>query len=177
MGEEFREAASVIDMAMTLTDRFRPPAAEPDHYDRGRVDDDNPVKVVDVAGWPILVNKEDGSSRKWESLVANIPNVLKWVSEQREALQKTAAEREDRQQRRQQQVLPPGYVEVGPGYKPPPGYVAVPVERPGLEQGLPPIPENMPPPITQQPQQQQQEERPAPQRQNWGAPPMPGEGG
>jgi hypothetical protein len=162
--EEFRDAIGVVDMAVSIADRFRPPApaAEPD-----RDDDDSPVKVVDVGGWPVIINRDDGSSRKWESVVANVPNMLKWLAEQREAIQKAAAEREARQQPkpRQQQPLPPGYVEVTPGYRPPPGYVAVPVE---MDQGLPPPPDDLPPPITQ-------EERPRPQR-TWGAPTMPGPG-
>jgi hypothetical protein len=160
--EEFRDAVSVVQTAVDIAERFRPQASvtEPDR-NQGP-DDDNPVKVVDVNGWPVIVNKTDGSARKWETGVANIGNVLKWVSEQREAIQKTNAEREAKQQR-QQQSLPHGYVEVTPGYQPPPGYVAVPVE---MGQGLPPPPEHMPPPITQQ------QEGPSRSRA-WGMPPMP----
>ncbi len=163
--EEFKDAASVIDMAMSLAERFRPqaPAAEPSRT-RGD-DDDNPVKVMDVGGWPVIINKDDGSARKWETGVANIGNVLKWVSEQREAIQKANAEREGRQRPRQQS-LPPGFVEVGPGYQPPRGYVAVPVDE------LPPPPAEMPPPITQQ-----EEPPPPPPNRTWGVPPMPGDGG
>jgi hypothetical protein len=90
-----------------------------------------------------------------------LPDVLKWVGEQHETIQKAHAE-----QRREQapKVLPPGYVEVGPGYQPPPGYVAVPVDPPqeapqgAQQQPLPPPPAEMPPPI------------------QWGAPTIPSEG-
>ena len=168
MADEFRDSATFFDSAGSLADRFRPPAAaaEPERYDRGN-EDDSPVKVVDVGGWPVIVNKSDGSARKWETGVANLGNVLKWFGEQREAIQKSQAEREAKQ-RRTQQTLPPGYVEVSPGYQPPPGYVAVPVE---MNQGLPQPPEDLPPPITQQ------EPPPAPKSRTWGAPPMPGGGG
>jgi hypothetical protein len=164
--EEFRDAATIIETAVGIADRFRPqaPAADPSGY-RNNNDDDNPVKVMDVGGVQVLINKDDGSARKWETGVALIPTLLKWAAEQREAIMKTQAEREAKQ-RRQQQSLPPGYVEVGPGYQPPAGYVAVPVDQ--LDSGLPPQPENMPPPITEQ-------ESP-PRSRTWGAPPMPGGG-
>lgn len=162
--EEFKDAVSVVQTAVEIANQFRPqqeaPAAEP--WRRGNDDDDNPVKVVDVGGWPVIVNKSDGSARKWETGVANMGNVLKWLAEQREAIQKANAAREGKQQQHQQQ-LPPGYVEVTPGYKPPAGYVAVPVDQ------LPEPPVEMPPPITQQ-------EEP-PKNRTWGAPPMPGGGG
>jgi hypothetical protein len=129
------------------------------------------VKVVDVNGWPVIVNKLDGSARMWETGVANTGNILKWLAEQREAIQKAAVEREARQQRQQpHQQLPPGYVEVGPGYQPPPGYVAIPVGQLGDQ--LPQPPADMPPPIGQQEEQQWE----APNR-TWGVPPMPGHGG
>jgi hypothetical protein len=172
--EEFQEAASVIDLAMSLTDRFRPPPApEPEPRSRYNPEDgdDSPVKVVDVAGWPVIVNKDDGSARKWETGVANMGNILKWIGDQREAILKAQSERQAKQ--RQQEQLPPGYVEVGPGYKPPPGYVAVPVDQLGPSQGLPPPPDNMPPPINQQ----QEVPAPAPKRAQWGAPTMPETGG
>jgi hypothetical protein len=166
--EELRDAMGLVDTVVSMADRIRPQAApEPERY---QDDDDNPVKVVDVGGWPVIINKEDGSSRKWESLVANMPNMLKWLAEQREAVMKAAAEREAKQQP-QRQPLPRGYVEVTPGYKPPPGYVAVPVDQMG---GLPAPPDEseMPPPISEQ-----QAPPPQPRRRTWGAPPVPGAGG
>jgi hypothetical protein len=124
------------------------------------------VTVVKYGDWPVVINKKDGTPRWGETGVANTGNVLKWVAEQREAIMKAQAEREARQQR-QQRPLPHGYVEVTPGYKPPPGYVAVPELPPDEE--LPPPPQNMPPPLAQ-------DEPPKP-RAAWGTPPMPGGGG
>ena len=160
--EEFKDAASVIDMAMSIADRFRPPAAEPEP-DR-REDDDNPVRVVKVGDHSLILDKKSGAPRWGETGIANAGNVFKWLAEQREEIMK-AAERRQAKERRESQPLPEGYVEVGPGYKPPPGFVAVPV---GIGQGLPEPPEDMPPPI-------QDEEPPPPRR--WGPPPMPGGGG
>jgi hypothetical protein len=163
VAEEFNNAAGVIDLAMSIADRFRPPVEpEPDRYLDRRTSDDSPVRVVDVGGWPVIVDKKDGSARKWETGVANAGNILKWIAEQREAIMKAAAEREAKEQR-QQRPLPEGYVEVTPGYKPPPGYVAVPVDE------LPPPPRDMPQPISHE------EEPPKPRR--WGAPTVPGGGG
>jgi hypothetical protein len=159
--EEFREAASVIDTAMGIADRFRPPPEDDGARRRYNVgddgDDSNPVKVVDVGnGWPIVMDRENGSVRAFETVTANMGNVLKWFSEQREALQNRVEAR-----RGPQRTLPPGYVEVTPGYTPPPGFVAVPVDS----LPPPPAPEHMPEPI-------------APQSpRTWGAPPMPMPGG
>lgn len=163
VADQFREATSIVDMAVSMAERFRGPqaSAEPE---REPERDDSPVRVIDIGGWPVIMDKKDGSARKWETITANMGNVLKWVAEQREAMQKSAnSRREPRQQ------LPPGYVEVTPGYQPPPGYVAVPVDQLPSQEELPQPPQHMPPPISQ-------EERPAPQR-SWGAPPMPGSGG
>jgi len=160
--EEFRDAVGIVQTAVEIADRFRPQAPAVSEPERERDSDDNPVKVVEVGDFKFVVDKKDGSARKWETGVANMGNVLKWLAEQRESIQKASAERESRQPR-QQQTLPPGYVEVTPGYKPPPGYVAIPVDQ------LPQPPENMPPPIAQQ-------EEEAPRRREWGMPPMPGGG-
>jgi hypothetical protein len=161
----FREAASVIDMAVGIAERFRPqqqqqPAPEPD---RGN-EDENPMRIVDVGDFKLVVDKKDGTARKWETGVANLGPVMKFVAEQREAFQKTKYEQEARQQR---QPLPQGYVEMTPGYQPPPGYVAVPVDRlpASYDQGLPQPPDQMPPPIGQQEQPQQ--------RRTWGMPAVP----
>jgi hypothetical protein len=155
--EEFRDAVAVVETAVSIAERFRGGAQTAPPAQESREDDDNPVKVMDVGGgWPVVIDKRDGSARLWETGVANVGNVLKWIAEQREAIQKASAERNAKPER---QELPPGYVEVTPGYKPPPGYVAVPVDH------LPPPPREMPAPITQQ-------EEP-PKQRAWGAPPMP----
>lgn len=119
-------------------------------------DDDNPIKIVDTGRAKLAINKSDGALRWAETGMMVLPDVLKWLGEQHEVIQRSNRERQ--QPRRQQ--LPPGYVEVGPNYRPPPGYVAVPVEQ--EEEELPPPPEHMPPPI-QEP----------PARRAWGAPTIP----
>ena len=77
--------------------------------------------------------------------------ILKWSNEQIDNVNRA---RERRENVRVQ--LPAGYVEMTPGYQPPPGMVAVPVDQ----SQLPPPPTEMPPPIRQHPQQA-----------SWGAPP------
>lgn len=118
-------------------------------------DDDNPIKIVDTGRGKLAVNKSDGALRWVETGMMALPDLLKWLGEQHEVIQKA---NKDRQQPRRQQ-LPPGYVEVGPNYQPPPGYVAIPVEQ---EEELPPPPEHMPPPIQE-----------TPSRRAWGAPVIP----
>lgn len=111
-------------------------------------DDDSPVQVIDWGPAKGVINRSDGSTRWGESVVANIPSVLKWIGEQHREIQDRAEQRQQREQRPRQQ-LRPGYVEVTPGYEPPPGYRTVPVEE--EEEGdLPPPPEHVPPPISPQ---------------------------
>ena len=169
--EEFEAAASVIDSAMAIAQRFgggSQAAPEPEH----RPSDDSPVTVVKYGDWPVVINKKDGSPRWGETGVANTGNILKWIAEQREAVMKAQAEREARQQR-QQRPLPAGYVEVTPGFKPPPGYVAIPAELPPEEALLPQPPQHMPPPLVQdEPMRARAQDEPP--KRTWGAPPMPG---
>jgi hypothetical protein len=131
-------------------------------------DDDNPIRIMETGAGKIklALNKEDGSLRWAETGMMALPGFLKWLGEQREAIQKASNERQIQQHQPVQQQLPLGYVEVGPGYKPPPGYVAIPVDQTGAP--LPPPPAYMPPPI-------QTEPAPAPQpdRRTWGAPTIP----
>jgi hypothetical protein len=121
---------------------------------------------MDVGDYKLVIDKKDGSARKYETIVANLTPIMKWVGEQREAIQKSAAERE---QKKQQQQLPPGYVEVTPGYQPPPGFVAVPVDQ------VPPPPPQQPA-LPQAPAQMFEQplpaegQQPQPQRRTWAAP-------
>jgi hypothetical protein len=157
-------------MAIDLADKFRGPQteAQPEPIHRGN-EDDSPVKVVDYSGWPVVINKKDGSPRWGDTAVANTGNVLKWIAEQREAIQRAQSERD---RPRPQQRLPSGYVEVTPGYRPPPGYVAIPAELPSEEQELPQPPQRMPPPLTQdEPLRARSQDEPP--RRSWGTPPMP----
>jgi hypothetical protein len=98
---------------------------------------------------------------------------MKWAAEQREAIMKANAERQPPKPQ-----LPAGYVEMGPDYRPPPGFVAIPVDpatiaQPPQQHGLPPPPAEMPPPITQ-PQVRPLETPPDPRRA-WGMPTLPGQ--
>ncbi len=173
--QEFRDAVtlvrSAVDAATTIqsiipgSQQSQPSVAEREE------EGDNPVRVMDVGDYKLVVDKQTGAARKWETGVANLGTIMKWVGEQREAIQKASGERKPAPQQ-----LPPGYVEVGPGYVPPPGYVAIPVDPsqvPQMQapqaptQALPQPPAQMPPPITAG--------DPA-QRRTWGAPKIPGEG-
>jgi hypothetical protein len=167
--EQFREAMMVVrtavdavqEMNALLPQQEAPAAAAAAPHE---VDDDSPVQIIDTGPVKIAVNKSDGAMRWADTSMIALPGVLKWLGEQREAIQKESAARQIRQQPPPQQ-LPPGYVEVGPGYQPPPGFVAVPIDQ----QELPPPPAQMPPPIHSTPE-------PPPVRQAWGAPTIPTEG-
>jgi hypothetical protein len=162
MAEQFRESIAIVRSAVDVVQEMEGvlPGREQEMHSSSPEDDDSPVRVIDTGPAKIVVNKSDGSTRLWETGVANMDKIFKWVGEQREAIQKESAARQ-RQQAPQQQ-LPPGYVEVGPGYRPPPGYVAVPVDQ---QSDLPPPPDHMPPPIGE----------PPPSRQPWGVPPISSE--
>lgn len=161
--EQFRDSMAVIrDAANALNEidtmlpgrRDETPVAADD-------DDDSPVRVIDTGPAKIVVDRTDGSLRFWETGFANAGSMFKWVSEQREAIQRAAAERQ-RPQPQHTQQLAPGYVEVGPGYQPPPGYVAVRIDPAQQQQDdLPPPPAAMPPPLQETP------------RATWGAPTVP----
>jgi hypothetical protein len=167
--EEFSDARKVIQGAIALADELRPPS-QPTQAAPEPEEDDSPVRVIDAGPAKLVINRADGSARYWETGWANMDKVLKWVGEQREAIQQAQTARESAKQ----QHLPPGYVEVGPGYQPPPGFIAVPVDRiPAAAvhapaplpaaQPLPQPPAEMPPPIAAA----------EPQRRTWGMPEMP----
>jgi hypothetical protein len=161
MAETFRESISVVRSAVDMMQEMEGvlPGREAQETHSSPEDDDSPVRVIDTGPAKIVVNKSDGSTRLWETGVANMDKIFKWVGEQREAIQREAAAR---QQPPPRQQLAPGYVEVGPGYRPPPGYVAVAVEQQQKEDDdLPPPPSHVPPPIE------------SPPRAAWGAPTIP----
>jgi hypothetical protein len=169
--EQFREAMTVVRTAVAAVQDINAMmpgavpgafAAEPPHEKGG--EDESPIQVIDTGPAKLVINKQDGSLRGWETGWANMDKVFKWVGEQREAIQKSAVER--RAEERQVHQLPPGYVEVGPGYQPPPGYVAVPIDPQQMQHALPPPPVDVPPPIHEPPQQ----------RPTWGMPAYPGQG-
>ena len=161
--QELRDAVSTLrDMQHIVSDLglgggAPEPAPEPD---------DSPIRTIDMGAAKGVINRSDGSLRGVETVMANLPDILKWVGEQRATIVK---EREERQ-RQQQQQLPPGYVAVGPGYVPPAGYVAIPVDQipqgaPPSEETLPEAPDDMPPPIDA-----------AEPRTPWGMPTRQGDG-
>ncbi len=123
--EVMREALGLSKAIVDMADQIRPPAvpvAPPEPEPPG---DDSPVRVIDVGPAKMILNNDDGSTRVWESLIVNAPSAFKFMGEQLDAIRKMNMEREARKQQPQQ--LPPGYVEVVPGYVPPEGYTAVPV--------------------------------------------------
>jgi len=166
--EEFREAVSFVRSAVELANELSPQQQQAAAVAEREEEDDSPVKVIDAGPAKLVINKNDGTARYWETGWANMDKVLKWVGEQRESIQKANADRDTRQQK----TLPPGYVEVTPGYKPPPGYVAVPVDPKEIVeqpagQALPQPPVEMPPPVAD-----------GSPKKSWGMPPiMPGSGG
>jgi hypothetical protein len=183
--EEFREAISVVKNVVNMANEFnapqqqqQQPQAPSNPFDDG---DDSPVRVIDAGPAKLVINKEDGSARYWETGWANSDKIFKWVGEQMENLQRGAAEKQ-RQQQQVQQVqqqrpqLPPGY-----GYvdePTPAGYVAVPVDQVPQQyyvqaqhqSGLPPPPVNLPPTIDQQQRQPEPEPEPEQQMVAWGIP-------
>lgn len=177
--EEFREAATLINTAVDIANRFSPQQQqEQQQHPFMEEGDDSPVRVIDAGPAKLVLNKQDGSARIWETGWANSDRIFKGVSDILERLQKNAMANQQQQppQQQQRQQLPPGYVEVGPGYQPPQGFVAVPVDQIpqqaqqaqyAQQSGLPPPPTNLPPTIDQAP--------PEPQRPAWGMPTIPGE--
>ena len=167
--EQFRESITEVRSfaeAMTeLTNAF--PGQQPAPAAEREEPEDAPVKVMEVGEHKLVLDNRDGSVRKYETVVANLTPIMKWLGEQREAIQKSQAEKKQPPP----QQLPPGYVEVGPGYQPPPGYVAVPVDQippqhhpqavqpPPQQQALPQAPEQLfAQPIAEEP----------PPRRTWG---------
>lgn len=170
--EQFREAISVVRTANAVAREFAEMtgvggggavAAEPENSE----DDENPIRILEAGGTKLLLNKEDGKLRVWETGLANIDKVFKWAGEQVDAVRKGQEERRAREAQPAQQ-LPPGYVEVGPGYTPPEGWVPVPVDprtiprtgpaqTPPARPSLPQPPQVMPPPLQ-------------PTSTNWGMP-------
>lgn len=113
-------------------------------------DPDSPVIIERTNDGEIIRNRDDGNIRGWDTLLVNLPNILKKGGEYIDKISKTAAVERQRRERVEQQ-LPPGFVRVTEGYEPPEGFATVPV-RPApapraREQDLPPPPAHVPPPI------------------------------
>jgi len=162
--QQLREAASVFRDFRQVADELgiggqpaEPPPPE---------EDDSPVRVIDMGPAKGVINRDNGTLRGFETFMANLPDIIKGVGDIRTHILK---ERRENQERRQQQ-LPPGYVMAGPDYRPPEGFVAVPIDQIPQEaqpaQTLPEPPAEMPPPIAERP--------PAtPPRRAWGMPEVP----
>jgi hypothetical protein len=173
--EELRDSLTLV---RTVVDMGRQFTAETQHAPAVASEpeeDDSPVRVIDAGPAKLVINRDDGTARYWETGWANMDKVLKWIGEQREAIQKANSERADRSQKPR---LPPGYVEVTPGYRPPPGFVAVPVNPDEMPQAPPQAAQELPPPPAEMPRPIH--EPPAPvepaQRRTWGMPSIPGQG-
>jgi len=126
-------------------------------------DPDSPVEVVRTENGDLVYNRQDGNLRGWDTLLVNLPGMLKKGGEFIDKISKTAAEERKRREQVEQQQLPPGFVRVVEGYEPPEGFVAVPV-RPtpqAREQDLPPPPVHVPPPI------REEEPEPPPEPRGW----------
>jgi len=147
--DHFRESLRVVRSALALAEEFD--SILPGRHGGGSVneapeasDEDSPV-IVKKIGDIETIRDPDGTMRWGEMALTHIPKGIKWFMEQ---VDKANAERQKPQQR-----LAEGYVEVGPNYRPPPGYVAVVQSDPATvpqqqqEEDLPPPPEHMPPPI------------------------------
>lgn len=162
--QAFRESVSTMrdmrNIAQEFTDVFGG-GGSPEPVEVAEDDDDSPIKIIETGHGKLAVNRSDGALRWAETGLMLLPDVLKWVGEQHDKIQTAQRQKQQPPPRR---VLAPGYVEVDQNYKPPPGYVAVPVE-----QDLPEPPSNVPPAIDDR----EQEEEP---RQAWGAPVIPQNG-
>jgi hypothetical protein len=163
--QAFRESVSMMRDARNVAQEFNDlfgagGGAEPPEV--AEDDDDSPIKIIETGHGKLAVNRSDGALRWAETGLMLLPDVFKWIGEQHDKIQTAQRERQ-RPQPPPRRVLAPGYVEVDQNYKPPPGFVAVPVE-----QELPEPPANVPPAIDEQEEEQQ---RPA-----WGAPVIPQNG-
>lgn len=161
--EELRDAVTLINQVSAITEQNRPQQQQ--QFEAPDVEDDNPVRIVEAGPAKLVLNKDDGSTRMFETAWANAPKIMEWVGEQFNNLQKNAIAAQQRQQPQAAQQLPSGYVELTPGYQPPPGMVAIPVDH-IPQDAFPAPPVNLPPPI----------DAPPAQRTPWGVPSIPGDG-
>ena len=153
--EQFRDSISVVrtvaNMAQEANEilggggESNAPAAE------AAPEDDGPLRVMKFGDSNLAFDRESGAFKVLASLMMNGDRIMKAANEH------IIQPLQQRQAPPQQQHLPPGHVVLTPGYQPPPGMVAVPIDQ--LPPGLPDIP----PPIS--------ESAPAPaQSQQWSAP-------
>jgi hypothetical protein len=187
--QAFRDSVSLIrtasDAARELQSLFPGQEAHEPVASVSIEDEDSPMRVIDAGGAKLVVNKKDGSLRTWETGFANMDKIFKWAGEQIELVRSREPQRSPGRQ------LPPGVVELHPGYQAPPGYAAVPLHpgtgEPQFDQAqLPPPPSDIPPPLggfARPPAHRQAPvARPAPAavpppqpapKRPWGPPPIP----
>ncbi len=166
--EQFQEAVSVVRTAVDAVKQVD--ALLPRQQAAAAItpaeNDDSPVQIIDTGPMKILVDKKDGTLRPWETGWANMPKMMDWIAEQREAIQNANSGKQEEEEETPKQ-LPPGYVEVKEGYQPPPGMVAVKVDPSQVPQApLPPPPANTPPPLQSTP----------PSNRTWEMPTIPTKG-
>jgi hypothetical protein len=168
VAEQFRESMSIVRTAVDAMQEMSSllPGQQSGQVDMSPEEDDSPIKIIDTGSGKFAVNKDNGSLRWGETGMMLVPSLLKWFGEQHEVIQKANKERQLRSQAPQQQ-LPEGFVEVHPGYRPPPGFVAVPIDPRQMpttpDNPLPPEPAHVPPPVEEAP------------KRAWGMPTIPGE--
>lgn len=165
--QAFRDALSTARELHNVSQQFSAVFGGGEAPDTSEVaeDDDSPIKIIDTGHGKIAVNKSDGALRWAETGLMVIPGVLKWMGEQHDKIQAARREQQEQRQRPPAQRLPPGYVRVDEHFKPPPGFVPVPV----AEDELPEPPVDMPPPVASEEGRQA-----APP--GWGAPTIPQNG-
>jgi hypothetical protein len=171
--EQLREAATVLRSTLEVAHEFGLGGGAPEPAPEPEPDDDNPVRVIDMGKAKGVINRNDGSLRGFETFMANLPDIANWFGKNIAEVTKARAEARAAETQRQQQQLPPGFVVAGPGYQPPEGFVAVPVDQ------IPP--QAQPPQPTQQPLQEPPAEMPPPLTDEqppkpWGMPRRPGQG-
>lgn len=166
--ESISSARELYNTAQELNDMFSGGGGRSGSEHEISEDNDSSVEIIDVDGkFKYAKNRETGAISWAETGIMVVPPVLKWLGEQNEKIQTARQERQRPQpQQRRQQALPPGFVEVDENYRPPKGFVAVPVDQipPQQEHDLPEPPANVPPAIDEE------QEAPHPA---WGAPEIP----
>lgn len=140
-------------------------------------------RIVEVNGVK-MVQDEDGSTRYWDSLGLNVPNIVKWAGEQVSKFHEAQKEQQQPQQRPRRRLQAPNrpgvLVEMREGDQPPEGWVAVPVHQEHVQESQPvvthtpapqhsfaPPPQHVPPPLGQA-------SPPSDQGTGWGMPTIPG---
>ncbi len=155
--EQLRDAVGVMRSTFAVAREFQDLVGSPTAEQAPAEDDDIPVRVIDMGPAKGVINRSDGSLRGFETLMANVPEMLKWGSEQAAAFRKAKVEARAEERRLQQQQLPPGYVVADQDYQPPEGFVAVRVDQippqaqhaQPAQQRLQEPPDEMPPPIAE----------------------------